>query len=288
MSQRTSLRDIRRMKRKGELIAMLTAYDYPTAYLLDQAGVPMLLVGDSLGMTVLGHETTVPVTLDGILHHTQAVARGAENALIVADLPFLTYNVNPDEALRNAGRLIQEGGAQAVKLEGGRKLAGTVERMVEAGIPVMGHLGLTPQSVLQFGGYTVQARTADAIRDLFEDARALQDAGIFALVLEVVPATVAEALTQSLDVPTIGIGAGAGCDGQVQVLSDILNLIPGPVPKHAKPYAEIGSAIQDAARRYRSDVEARSFPTDEQSFSLPDRVDLDEVLSSLREDGIAK
>ncbi len=274
MNERVTVREIRAMKARGERIAMLTAYDYPTARLLDAAGIPMLLVGDSLGMTVLGYETTIPVTLDDMVHHTRAVARGAPRALVVADMPFMTYQVTPEEALRNAARLIQEGGAQAVKLEGGAPVVETVRRIVAAGIPVMGHLGLTPQSVHQLGGFRLQARTADAVRQLLEDAYALQEAGIFALVLEVVPAPVAALVTRSLDVPTIGIGAGPECDGQVQVVTDFLHLLPGPLPRHAKPYVDLAALIGDAARRYLDDVREGAFPGPEQSFALPKGVDL--------------
>jgi 3-methyl-2-oxobutanoate hydroxymethyltransferase len=233
----------------------------------------MLLVGDSLGMTVLGFATTLPVTLEMMLHHTQAVVRGSERALVVADMPFLTYQVTPEDALRNAGRLIQEGGAQAVKLEGGATIAPTVARLVQAGIPVMGHLGLTPQSVNQLGGFRLQAKTPAAIRQLFRDALALQDAGVFAIVLELIPAPVARTLTHVLAVPTIGIGAGPDCDGQVQVVTDLLHLLPGPLPRHAKPYAELADVITNTFRRYAEDVRAGTFPTAEQSFGLPRDVD---------------
>jgi len=270
---RVTVAEIQAMKRRGERIPMLTAYDYATARLADQAGVPMLLVGDSLGMTILGFATTLPVTLEMILHHTQAVVRGSERALVVADMPFLTYQVTPEDALRNAGRLIQEGGAQAVKLEGGTAIAPTVARLVQAGIPVMGHLGLTPQSINQLGGFRLQAKTPTAIRQLFRDALALQDAGVFALVLELIPAPVARALTHMLTVPTIGIGAGPDCDGQVQVVTDLLHLLPGSLPRHAKPYAELADVITDAFRRYAEDVRAGTFPTAEQSFGLPRDVD---------------
>lgn len=270
---RVTVEDLKAMKRRGERFAMLTAYDYPTARALDEAGVPILLVGDSLGMVELGFETTLPVTLEMILHHTRAVVRGAERALIVADLPFLTYQISVEEALRNAGRLIQEGGAQAVKLEGGAAVAGTVARIVEAGIPVMGHLGLTPQSVHQLGGFRVQAKTMEAIERLIADARALEQAGAFALVLETIPAPAAKAVTGAVGIPTIGIGAGPDCDAQVQVVSDLLHLIPGPVPKHAKPYVDLGDQMREAAARFISDVQAGTFPTAEQSFRLAKGVD---------------
>jgi 3-methyl-2-oxobutanoate hydroxymethyltransferase len=280
MTMRVSIHDLKKMKQRGERIAMLTAYDYPTARLLDDAGIPVLLVGDTLGMVMLGHETTLPVTLDVMIHHTQAVIRGARQALVVADLPFLTYQVNADEAVRNAGRLLQEGGAHAVKLEGGAPVVETVARLVGVGIPVMAHLGLTPQSVHQLGGYRVQGKTPGAIQRLLDDARALEAAGAFAVVLECVPAAVARLVTETLEIPTIGIGAGAGCDGQVQVITDLLHLLPGPLPRHAKPYLEAGALIREAVGNYLADVQSGAFPTEEQSFRLPKNVD-GEVLALL-------
>ncbi len=270
---RVSIHDLKKMKQRGERIAMLTAYDYPTARLLDEAGIPALLVGDTLGMVMLGHETTLPVTLDVMIHHTKAVIRGARQALVVADLPFLTYQVSADEAVRNAGRLLQEGGAHAVKLEGGAPVVETVARLVGVGIPVMAHLGLTPQSVHQLGGYRVQGKTPRAIQRLLDDARALEAAGAFAVVLECVPAAVARLVTEALEIPTIGIGAGAGCDGQVQVITDLLHLLPGPLPRHAKPYLEAGDLIREAVGNYLADVQSGAFPTEEQSFRLPKNVD---------------
>lgn len=248
------------MKRQGQRIAMLTAYDYPTARLLDEAGVDLLLVGDSLGMTVLGHESTLPVTLGDILHHTRAVARAARRAMVVADLPFLTYQISPEEALRNAGRLIQEGGAGAVKLEGGRPVAATVRRLVEAGIPVMGHLGLTPQSVHVLGGYRLQGREPEAARALLDDARTLAESGVFALVLEMVPRALARQVTETLPVPTIGIGAGPDCDGQVLVIHDLLGLYHREPPRFAKRYADLSAAVRDAVGRYVAEVRAGQFP----------------------------
>lgn len=270
---RVSIHDLKKMKQRGERIAMLTAYDYPTARLLDDAGIPVLLVGDTLGMVMLGHETTLPVTLDVMIHHTKAVIRGARQALVVADLPFLTYQVSADEAVRNAGRLLQEGGAHAVKLEGGAPVVETVARLVGVGIPVMAHLGLTPQSVHQLGGYRVQGKTPRAIQRLLDDARALEAAGAFAVVLECVPAAVARLVTEALEIPTIGIGAGVGCDGQVQVITDLLHLLPGPLPRHAKPYLEAGDLIREAVGNYLADVQSGAFPTEEQSFRLPKNVD---------------
>jgi len=281
---RVSIQDLKAYKQRGERFSMLTAYDYATARTLDAVGIPVLLVGDSLGMVMLGHETTLPVTLDDIIHHCRAVVRGAQNALIVADLPFLTYQVSPEEALRNAGRLIQEGGAQAVKLEGGHELAATVERIVNAGIPVMGHLGLTPQSVNQLGGFRVQAKTTDAIREIVRDARALEAAGAFALVLECIPAAAAKIVTDSVSIPTIGIGAGPDCDAQVQIITDLLHLIPGRIPKHARSYLEVGDLIRQAVEQYDADVRMGSFPTEKESFALPKGVEIDALLSALDEE----
>jgi 3-methyl-2-oxobutanoate hydroxymethyltransferase len=281
---RVSIQDLKAYKQRGERFSMLTAYDYATACTLDAAGIPVLLVGDSLGMVMLGHETTLPVTLDDIIHHCRAVVRGTRNALIVADLPFLTYHVSPEEALRNAGRLIQEGGAQTVKLEGGRELAGTVERIVNAGIPVMGHLGLTPQSVNQLGGFRVQAKTTETIRDLVRDARALEAAGSFALVLECIPAPAAKIVTESVSIPTIGIGAGPDCDAQVQIITDLLHLIPGRIPKHARAYLEVGDLIRQAVEQYDADVRSGSFPTEKESFALPKGVDLGDLNAALGEE----
>ena len=248
------------MKQAGEPIVCVTAYDYSMARLVDEAGIPVVLVGDSLGNVVLGYDSTIPVTLDDVLHHTRAVVRGTKDALIVADMPFMTYNVTVEDALRNAARLLQEGGAQAVKLEGGAFVAATVRRLTETGIPVMGHLGLTPQSVHQLGGYRVQGRTADQARRLLDDALAIEDAGAFAIVLETVPGNVAQAVTGRLTVPTIGIGAGPGCNGQIQVLHDILGLGIRQ-PRHAKRFAELNTVTLDALRAYRDEVSARSFPT---------------------------
>ncbi len=248
------------MKQAGDPIVCVTAYDYTMAQLVDEAGIPVVLIGDSLGNVVLGYDSTLPVTLDDVIHHTRAVVRGARNALIVADMPFMTYNVSVEDALRNAGRLLQEGGAQAVKLEGGAFIAGTVRRLTENGIPVMGHLGLTPQSVHQLGGYRVQGRTAGQARRLLDDALAIEDAGAFAIVLETVPGNVAQAVTRRLTVPTIGIGAGPGCDGQIQVVHDILGLGTRQ-PRHARRYAELNAVTLDALRAYKDEVSARSFPT---------------------------
>jgi len=273
MTQRITVADLVAMKRRGERIVMVTAYDFPSARLVDEAGIPVILVGDSLGNTVLGYETTIPVTLADMLHHTRAVTRAVRRALVVADMPFLTFQVTPEEALRNAGRLVQEGGAQAVKLEGGGPVVETVARLVRAGIPVMGHLGLTPQSVHALGGFRLQARTAGAVRQLFEDALALEEAGAFAIVLELVPAPVARAVSEVLTIPTIGIGAGPGCDGQVQVLTDLLHFLPGPLPRHARAYLDLASLVSDALRRYAEDVRSGAFPGEAESFGLPRDLD---------------
>ncbi|MCS6801119.1 MAG: 3-methyl-2-oxobutanoate hydroxymethyltransferase [Chloroflexota bacterium] len=269
--QRLTIHDLRAMKARGEPIAMLTAYDYPTAKLLDEAGVPALLVGDSLGMAVLGYDSTLPVTLEDVIYHLRAVVRGARRALIIGDMPFMTYQADPGEAMKNAGRLLAEGGAGAVKVEGGRWIAPTVARLVQAGIPVMGHLGLTPQSVHQLGGYKVQGKSDDDAARILADAQALQEAGAFAIVLEYVPADLARAVTAALDIPTIGIGAGPFCDGQVQVITDLLGLEPEHPRRHAKVYAPVGELIRDAARRYVDEVQRRLFPTDRESFGLAPR-----------------
>ncbi len=278
---RVTIQELRSFKRRGERFPMLTAYDFATAKVLDTAGIPILLVGDSLGMVVLGYETTLPVTLEDIIHHTKAVVRGTERALVVADMPFLTYHVSVDEAVRNAGRLIQDGGAQAVKLEGGSEIANTVQRIVKAGIPVMGHLGLTPQSVNQLGGFRVQAKTTGAIRKLVQDAQMLEAAGAFALVLECVPALAAKLVTQSVEIPTIGIGAGIDCDGQVQIISDMLHLIPGSIPKHARTFVDVSELIRHGVETYAEEVRAGLFPTEAQSFSLPKGVDVDALINEM-------
>jgi 3-methyl-2-oxobutanoate hydroxymethyltransferase len=277
---RVTIRDIQRMKDKGERIPMLTAYDYTTAQMIDAAGIPMILVGDSLGMVVLGYSSTVPVTLDDIIHHTKPVVRGAQRALIVGDMPFLTYT-SPEQALQTAGRLLQEAGCQAVKLEGGAAVVSSVARLVAAGIPVMGHLGFTPQSVNTLG-MRVQGRSVAAARQLIEDARALQAAGAFAVVLELVPEQLARAVTERLHIPTIGIGAGAGCDGQVQVVHDMLGLYNDFVPKHTKRYRSLGDEIRAAVRDYASEVRAGTFPTLEQASSI-DAALLEEALAGLKD-----
>jgi 3-methyl-2-oxobutanoate hydroxymethyltransferase len=252
--------DLVPMKERGERIVMLTAYDATMARLFDRAGIDLFLVGDSLGNVILGLDTTIPVTLEAMIHHTRAVTRGADRALVVADLPFLTYQVTAEEAMRNAARLFQEGGAAAVKLEGGRALAATVRRLTLAGLPVMGHLGLTPQHVHQLGGMLQQARNDKAAQELILDACALEDAGAFAVVLEAIPDAVAEAVTSKLRIPTIGIGAGPHCDGQVLVSHDVLGLFDTFVPPFVKQYAQLGEMIINAATNYANDVREGVFP----------------------------
>ncbi len=247
---------LREMKQRGQKVTVLTAYDATMARLLDRAGIDVLLVGDSLGMVVLGHDSTIPVTLDAMVHHTRAVARGASRALVVADMPFMTYQVSVADAVRNAGRLLQEGGAAAVKLEGGTPILDVVRRLVDIGVPVMGHLGLLPQSVHQVGGYRRRATTDAEATTLLAEATALEAAGVFALVLESIPHDVAASVTAALAIPTIGIGAGDGCDGQVLVSSDMLGLFDGPIPPFARQYATLADTVVDAARAYIADVHA--------------------------------
>lgn len=255
------------MKARGEKMTMLTAYDYPTAVLLDEAGIDMLLVGDSVGNVVLGYEDTLPVTMDEMIHHTRAVARGTRRAMVVGDMPFLSYQVSLPEAVLNAGRFLKEGGAQAVKLEGGSERVSVVRALVETGIPVMGHLGLTPQSVHQLGGFRVQGKDEAAARRLLDSALALEEAGAFALVLEAVPAALAAQVTDRLQVPIIGIGAGPDCDGQVLVVHDMLGLSACRVPKFVKQYASLGDIVKQAAQAYQADVKGGSFPAPEHCYA---------------------
>lgn len=265
---RITVPDLAAMKRRGEKIPMITAYDYTAAVLADAAAIPVVLVGDSLGMVMLGHESTIPVTIEDMLHHTKAVARGSRNGLIVADLPFMTYQIDPAQALGNAARLLQEGGAHTVKLEGGESIAPTVRRIVDCDIPVMGHIGVTPQSVNALGGYRVRGRSPEQAAQLLRDALALEAAGAYALVLELVPAPLARLISQRLTIPTIGIGAGPGCDGQVQVLHDMLGLFTDFVPRHAKQYANLGPVIKTAFEQYAQEVRAGTFPTEKESFAM--------------------
>jgi len=265
---RVTIGELKEMKQRGEKIPMLTAYDYATAKLMDEVGVPLILVGDSLGMVILGYESTIPVTMEEMLHHTKAVVRGTKRALVVGDMPFMTYHASISDALYNAGRFIQQGGAQAVKLEGGEPMAEAVHRVVECGIPVMGHIGLTPQSIHQLGGFKVQGKTQEAAIRLLKDALALEEAGAFAIVLESIPAPLARTITEKVSVPTIGIGAGPWCDGQVQVVSDLLGLFTDFVPKHAKQYARLFDTIKSALVNYIAEVQAGTFPTKKESYTM--------------------
>ena len=267
---RITIRNLQEMKERGEKIAMLTAYDHPTARMVDEGGVPIILVGDSVGNNVLGYRTTVPVTMDDMIHHLRAVLRGAKKAHIVCDMPFMSYQANADEAVRNAGQFLKEG-AQSVKLEGGQRLVPAIRRMVEAGIPVMGHIGLTPQSVNQTSGYRVQGRDEESAQDLIEDALALEEAGVYSLLLETIPAELAQTVTERVSVPTIGIGAGVHCDGQVLVFHDVFGINAGRKRKHVRKYADVGDTIIDATRRYVADVQSGSFPGDDESFSADGR-----------------
>ena len=259
-SKKVRVPDFALMKERGERIVMLTAYDATMTRLFDRAGIDLLLVGDSLGNVILGLDTTIPVTLDEIIHHTRAVTRAASRALVVADMPFLTYQISAEQAMRNAARLFQEGGAAAVKLEGGRAVADTVGRITSAGLPVMGHVGLTPQHVHRLGGMRQQARDDDAAEELISDALALEDAGAFAVVLEAIPDPVAKEVTSRLKIPTIGIGAGPHCDGQVLVSYDVLGLFDGFVPPFVKQYAQLGEWILNAVKNYADDVRQGAFP----------------------------
>ena len=264
--RKVTVRTIQRLKNRQEPITMLTAYDAMFASILDQQGVEMLLVGDSLGMVVQGGDDTLSVTMDDMIYHTRCVARGAQYAMVVGDLPFMSYHLSPEQALQNAGRLVKEGGAQAVKLEGGAEMLETVRRITSAGIPVVGHLGLTPQSIHAMGGFVIQGRKPEQALQIEKDALALQEAGVFCLVLEGVPAPLAEAITSQLSIPTIGIGAGPGCDGQVLVLQDMLGMNPGFQPSFVKTFANLLPNIRNAVDSYREEVKARVFPTRDHSF----------------------
>lgn len=269
---RVTIRDLKDMKCRGEKIPMITAYDYTSAMIVEDAGIPVVLVGDTLGMVILGYDSTVPVTMDEMVHHIKAVVRGTQKAHIVGDMPFLSYHADVSEAVRNAGRLLKEGGAQSIKLEGGRHMAETVRRIVQSGIPVMGHIGLTPQAVNQLGGYRVQGKSSEEAIEILEDARALEEAGAYAIVLECVPAPLAALITERLSIPTIGIGAGVHCDGQVQVFHDLLGLFSDFVPKHARRYANLGDEIKSAVAEYAGDVQTQAFPTDKESFTMKQSV----------------
>jgi 3-methyl-2-oxobutanoate hydroxymethyltransferase len=265
---RVSVSDIKQMKSRKEKIVMITSYDYSTAKLVDEAGIPLTLVGDSLGMVMLGYDSTIPVTIEEMLHHTKAVCRGTKNSLVVGDMPFMTYHTDIPEAMRNAARFLQEGGAQAVKLEGGEIAAETVKRIVDCGIPVMGHIGLTPQFIHQIGGYKAQGKTPEAAKQLLNDAKALEQAGAFAVVLELIPSELAKLITERIEIPTIGIGAGPDCDGQVQVISDLLGMFTDFIPKHAKQYVKLAPEINKALVQYSNEVKTGTFPTRDNSSSM--------------------
>ncbi len=262
----------REQKAKGEKISMLTAYDYSTAKLMDGAGINGILVGDSLGIVMLGYEDTLPVTMEDMIHHTAAVCRGAKNTLVVGDMPFMSYQVSVEEAVYNAGRLMKEGRCQAVKLEGGASVCPQIRAITNASIPVMAHIGLTPQSINAFGGFKVQGKSEEAAKKLLEDAKAVEEAGAFAVVLECVPAKLAELISKSISIPTIGIGAGAGCDGQILVYQDMLGLFSDFTPKFVKKYANVGEMMTQAFRDYIADVQEGSFPAPEHTFAISEDV----------------
>ena len=272
MAGRVNIQTLREMKSRGERITMLTAYDYAFASILDEAGIDILLVGDSLGMVALGYEDTLPVTVEEMMHHTKAVARGSERAMVITDMPFMSYQVSDEKALENVGSIMKFSGAQAVKLEGGARIVGLVKKITDAGIPVMGHLGLTPQSLHQFGGYGLQARGVDEARVLLDDALALEAAGAFAIVLEKVPAELAELVTAGLSIPTIGIGAGPNCDGQVLVTNDLLGMFEKFTPKFSKQYTNLRAIVGEAVQSYITEVRTDVFPTPEHSYSMDKNV----------------
>ncbi len=263
---------IMQMKNSGHKISMLTAYDYTTARLLDEAGVNTILVGDSLGNVILGYEDTISVTVEDMIHHSAAVARGAKNALVVTDLPFMSYQTSVYDAVVNAGRLMKEGRAGAVKLEGGKEVCPQIKAIVSAGIPVVAHLGLTPQSINTFGGFKVQGKTEAAAKNLIEDAKAVEEAGAFLLVLECVPAKLAKLVTESINIPTIGIGAGAGCDGQVLVIYDMLGMFSDFKPKFVKHFANAGDMIREAVKTYIAEIDDGTFPAEEHCYKIDDEV----------------
>jgi 3-methyl-2-oxobutanoate hydroxymethyltransferase len=269
---RTTTLFLKEKKRNGQKISMLTAYDYPTAKMVDEAEIDIILVGDSLGNVVLGYETTLFVTMDDMIHHTRAVSRAVKNAMVVGDMPFLSYSISIEESLRNAGRFMREAGAHAVKLEGGQERAAVVRAMTEAGIPVMGHIGLTPQSVHQLGGFRVQGKDLEAAKKMIADAKAMEEAGAFAVVLECVPAALAAKITQEVGIPTIGIGAGPSCDGQVLVNHDMLGLFGGHVAKFVRQYAHIGETMKQAFIAYKEDVEKGTFPAEEHCYTIKEDV----------------
>ncbi len=268
MKQKFTVKSFQEAKDNNRKISMLTAYDYSMAKMVDAAGIDSILIGDSLGMVFQGHESTLPVTVDEMIYHTKAVARGAKRALIIADMPFLSYHVSKEEAVRNAGRLVKEGGAEAVKIEGGAQVADTIEAIVDAQIPVMGHLGLTPQSVNAFGGFKVQGKDGESAKKILEDAKLLEKAGVFAITLECIPDKLAALITESVNIPTIGIGAGNGCDGQVLVINDMLGMFSDFVPKFVKQYATLNTQITEAIKNYISELNDGKFPADEHTFGI--------------------
>lgn len=267
--QKITILDLQQKKEQRQKIVMMTAYDYPSAALVDQAGIDIILVGDSLGMVMLGYDNTISVTMADMLHHCKAVARAARQAFLVGDMPFGSYEVSSGEAVRNAVRLLQEGAMNAVKLEGGQEMSATIKAIIAAGIPVMGHIGLTPQSLSKLGGYRVQGKTAEGAYELLQDALFLQDAGCFAVVLEAIPAPLAALITARLSIPTIGIGAGRECDGQVLVYHDLLGLFEGRRPRFVKQYADAGKIIYAALTAYRDDVQTGRFPEEQHTYEMP-------------------
>lgn len=263
---------LKEKKQKQEKISMLTAYDYSLASMVDAAGIDMILVGDSLGMVVLGYENTLAVSMEDMLHHTKTVVRGSKNAMVVGDMPFLSYHISIKESVRNAGRFVQEAGAQAVKLEGGVERVDTIKAILDAQIPVMGHIGLTPQSVNQLGGFKVQGKDLESARRIIQDAQALEAAGVFSIVLEGVPTKLAQKITEEVGVPTIGIGAGQYCDGQVLVINDMLGMFTGHIPKFVKKFANLQPLIIEALTKYKEEVQAGVFPAEEHGFTIQDEV----------------
>lgn len=282
MTGKVTLEEIRRMNKDGEKITMLTAYDYPSAKILDSVGIEMVLVGDSVGNTVLGYDNTIPTTMEEMLHHTKAVARGLENPLLIGDMPFLSYQGSVEEAVRNAGRLIKEGNAEAVKVEGGAEILDQIQKIVDFGIPVMGHLGLTPQKVYQFGGYQPRGMNLEEAKKIYEDAKKLEDTGVFSIVLESIPSELGRKITEKVDIPTIGIGAGPHCNGQALVFHDLLGWTEFS-PKFLKKYADLISTIKDAVKEFREEVKSEDFPTPDHSYEMSENFK-DELTEYLEED----
>jgi len=283
MERKVTILDLQAKKERGEPITMLTAYDYPTALLVDRAGIDVVLVGDSLAMVVLGHENTLAVTMDEMIHHCKAVSKGARNPFLVGDMPFMSYQISKAEAVANAGRFLKEGGMDAVKLEGGQEMVGTVKAITEAGIPVMGHIGLTPQSISKLGGYRVQGRDIEAAHKLLDDAAALEEAGCFSIILEAIPDRLAKLITERASIPTIGIGAGPHCDGQVLVIHDLIGLFDRFTPKFVKKYTDINAQILKALREFAEEVRDGAFPTAEHSYSISDEV-FEALLAELKQE----